>query len=84
MNAKTRVIIFLFIFYLFIHYLQLGRHAVAGVVTCYISTDYEDMEIGCSNWEYFWGDRREKLPCEFVGWLQGKIKMSSVHTYQYW
>ena len=29
---------------LFIHYLQLGRHPVAGVVTCYISTDYE----GCT------------------------------------
>ena len=28
--------------YLFIHYKQLGRHPVAGVVTCYISTDYED------------------------------------------
>ena len=28
-------------FILFIYYLQLGRHPVAGVVTCYISTDYE-------------------------------------------
>ena len=30
---------------LFIHYLQLGRHPVAGVVTCYISTDYEDFTL---------------------------------------
>ena len=37
---------YLFIlFYLFIHYLQLGRHPVAGVVTCYISTDYEDFTL---------------------------------------
>ena len=31
--------------YFFIHYLQLGRHPVAGVVTCYISTDYEDFTL---------------------------------------
>ena len=30
---------------LFIHYLQLGRHPVAGVVTCYISTDCEDFTV---------------------------------------
>ena len=30
---------------LFIHYLQLGRHPVAGVVTYYISTDYEDFTL---------------------------------------
>ena len=30
---------------LFIHYLQLGRHPVAAVVTCYISTDYEDFTL---------------------------------------
>jgi hypothetical protein len=32
------------------------------------------MQIGCSDWKYFWGDRREKLPCEFVVKLQGKIR----------
>ena len=31
--------------YLFIHYLQLGRHPVAGVVTSYISTDCEDFTL---------------------------------------
>ena len=31
--------------FFFIHYLQLGRHPVAGVVTCYISTDYEDFPL---------------------------------------
>ena len=30
---------------LFIHYLQLGRHPVAGVITCYISTVYEDFTL---------------------------------------
>ena len=30
---------------LFIHYLQFGRHPVAAVVTCYISTDYEDFTL---------------------------------------
>ena len=30
---------------LFIDYLQLGRHPVAVVVTCYISTDYEDFTL---------------------------------------
>ena len=25
--------------------MQLGRHPVAGVVTCYISTDYEDFTL---------------------------------------
>ena len=33
------------IFYLFIHYLQFGRHPVAAVVTRYISTDYEDFTL---------------------------------------
>ena len=31
--------------YLVIHYLQLGRHPVTGVVTCYISTDYENFTL---------------------------------------
>ena len=30
---------------LFIHYVQFGRHPVAAVVTCYISTDYEDFTV---------------------------------------
>ena len=30
---------------LFIHYLQFGRHPVAAVVTCYISTDCEDFTV---------------------------------------
>ena len=30
---------------LFIHYLQLGRHLVAAVLTCYFSTDYEDFTL---------------------------------------
>ena len=33
------------VFFLFIHYLQLGRQPVAGVVTCYISTDCEDFTL---------------------------------------
>ena len=33
------------LYYLFIHYLQLGRHPVAGVITCYISMDYEDFPL---------------------------------------
>ena len=33
------------LFNLFLHYLQLGRRPVAGVVTCYISTDYEDFTL---------------------------------------
>ena len=37
--------IMLFILLLFIHFLQLGRHPVAAVVTCYISTDYEDFTV---------------------------------------
>ena len=32
-------------FLLFIHYLKLGRHPVAGVITCYISTEYEDFTL---------------------------------------
>ena len=28
-----------------IYYLQLGRHPVAGVITCYITTDYEDFPL---------------------------------------
>ena len=39
MLLETFIII---IIYLFIYYQQLGRHPVAGVITCYISTDYED------------------------------------------
>ena len=31
----------LYFIFFFIHYLQLGRNPVAGVVTCYINTDYE-------------------------------------------
>ena len=34
-----------YLFISFIHYLQLGRHPVAGVVTCYISMDYEDFPL---------------------------------------
>jgi hypothetical protein len=34
-----------FILFYFIHYLQLGIYPVAGVVTCYISTDYEDFTL---------------------------------------
>jgi p-aminobenzoyl-glutamate transporter AbgT len=34
-----------FILLIFIHYLQFGRHPVAGVITCYISTDYEDFTL---------------------------------------
>ena len=30
---------------LLIHYLQLGRHPVAGVITCYISMDCEDFAV---------------------------------------
>ena len=29
------------VIYLFIYYLQLVRHPVAGVISCYVSTDYE-------------------------------------------
>ena len=36
---------YLLFIYLFIHYLQLGRHPVVGVVTCYIITDYEDFTL---------------------------------------
>ena len=32
-------------FILFIHYLQFGRHPVAGVITCYIIADYEDFTL---------------------------------------
>ena len=39
----TTVIIIIIII---IHYLQLDRHPVAGVVTCYISMDYEDFTMG--------------------------------------
>ena len=42
LNAQNSIIIF---FSLFINYQQLGRHPVAGVVTCYISTDYEDFTL---------------------------------------
>ena len=31
--------------FLFIHYLLFDTHPVAGVVTCYISTDYEDFKV---------------------------------------
>ena len=37
--------IFVQLLLLFIHYLQLGRHPVAGVVTCYIGADYEDFTL---------------------------------------
>ena len=40
--AERTIIIILL---LFIHYQQLGRHPVAGVVTCYISTDYEGFTL---------------------------------------
>ena len=46
------VIIYIF---LFIHYLQLGRHPVAEVVTCYVSTDYEDRTL-----KFRYGGLREK------------------------
>jgi hypothetical protein len=36
-------ILFIYL-YLFIHYLQLGRHPVTAVVTFYICTDYEDFD----------------------------------------
>ena len=35
----------LHILLLFIHYLLFGTHPVAAVVTCYISTDYEDFTL---------------------------------------
>ena len=38
-------VILLLLLLLFIHYLQLGRHPVAGVFTCYISTDYDDFPL---------------------------------------
>ena len=41
---------------LFIHYLQFGRHPVAGVVTCYISTDYEDFTL-----KFRYGGLHERL-----------------------
>ena len=45
-NIKTEYLKeYLDLLLLFIHYLQLGRHLVAGVVTCYISTDYEDFTL---------------------------------------
>ena len=51
---------------LFIHYLQLGRHPVAGVVTCYISTDYEDFTLkfryGGENSNDTIGNRTRDLP----------------------
>ena len=36
---------YLFYLFSFIYYLQLGRNQVAGVVTCYISTEYEDFTL---------------------------------------
>ena len=39
-NTLVHIIIILFIYYL-----QFGRHPVAGVTTCYISTDYEDFTL---------------------------------------
>ena len=40
-RKQRRILINQFFLFLFIHYVQLGRHPVPGVVTCYISTDYE-------------------------------------------
>ncbi len=40
---------------LFIHYLQLGRHPVAGVVACYINTDCEDFTV-----KFMYGGLHEK------------------------
>ena len=45
MDVKCKKSYIYIYFFLFIHYLQLGRHPVAGVVTCYISTDYEDFTL---------------------------------------
>ena len=42
MSCVREIILLLLLLILFSHYLQLGRHPLAGVVTCYISTDYED------------------------------------------
>ena len=49
-NFKDFMYLYIRMFYLlllllFIHYLQLGRHPVAGIITCYISTDYEDFSL---------------------------------------
>ena len=34
-----------YFFLLFIYNLQLVRHPVAGVITCYIITDYDDLPL---------------------------------------
>ena len=44
-RGTKQQVFFIYLIYLFIHYLQLGRHPVAGVVTCYISTNYEDFTL---------------------------------------
>ena len=44
------------LFFLFIHYLKLGRHPVALVITCYISTDYKDFTL-----KFRYGGLHEKL-----------------------
>ena len=45
LEASTYYYYYYFYYVLFIHYLQLGRHPVAGVVTCYISTEYKDFTL---------------------------------------
>ena len=37
--------LFIILLLVFIHYLQLGTHPVAAVITCYISTNYEDFPL---------------------------------------
>ena len=54
-STKTYVHTIYIFFYLFIHYLQLGRQPVAGVVTRYISTDYEDFTL-----KFMYGGLHEK------------------------
>ena len=47
--------------YFLIYYLYLGRQPVAGVITCYISTDYEDFTVkfmyGGLHEKHFWSVR---------------------------
>ena len=43
-TASTKIIVIIIII-IIIHYLQFGRHPVAGVVTCYISADCEDFTL---------------------------------------
>ena len=44
-SSRTAIILLLSLLLLSIHCLQLGRHTVTAVVTCYISTDYEDFTL---------------------------------------